>query len=211
MSSGSTENSDLQQASGSVRQHKLKVAVLISGNGSNLQALIDAAKSPDYPAEIICVLSNKADAFGLERAKKANIPTAVISHKDFPDRESFDRAMDAELKKHGAEFLCLAGFMRILSPWFTKQWAGKSINIHPSLLPAHKGTDTHKRVLEAGDTQHGCSVHWVTEELDSGAIIAQASLDVLPNDTAESLQQRVHALEHVLYPDTLKKVAKKNA
>ncbi|MFZ4125277.1 MAG: phosphoribosylglycinamide formyltransferase [Rickettsiales bacterium] len=184
-----------------------KVAVLISGNGSNLQALMDATKSTDYPAEIVLVLSNKADAYGLERARKAGIPTAVISHNDFPDRETFDRAMDAELKKHGVEFLCLAGFMRILSPWFTKQWAGKAINIHPSLLPAYKGTDTHKRVLEAGEKNHGCTVHWVTEELDSGAIIAQSELYVMPNDTAETLQQRVHALEHVLYPATLEKLA----
>lgn len=188
---------------------RLKVAVLISGNGSNLQALIDATKQPDYPAEIIFVLSNKANAYGLERAKKAGITTAVISHKEFPDRESFDRAMDTELKKHGTEFICMAGFMRILSPWFTKTWQDKAINIHPSLLPAYKGVDTHKRVLEAGEKKHGCSIHWVTEELDSGAIIAQSSLDILPGDTAESLQQRVHALEHTLYPEILRKIAAK--
>ncbi|MBN8544158.1 MAG: phosphoribosylglycinamide formyltransferase [Alphaproteobacteria bacterium] len=189
---------------------RLKVAVLISGNGSNLQALMDATKPPNYPAEIVLVLSNKADAYGLERAKKAGVPTVVISHKDFPDRETFDRTMDAELRKHGVEFLCLAGFMRILSPWFTREWAGKAINIHPSLLPAYKGTDTHKRVLEAREQKHGCTVHWVTEELDSGAIIAQSALYVMPNDTAETLQQRVHALEHALYPEALKKVVKRN-
>jgi phosphoribosylglycinamide formyltransferase-1 len=188
---------------------RLKVAVLISGNGSNLQALIDAAKAPDYPAEIVFVLSNKADAYGLERAQSAGIPTAVISHKDYADREAFDRAMDAELKKHGTEFICMAGFMRILSPWFTKQWEGKAINIHPSLLPAYKGVDTHARALAAGDAKHGCSIHWVTEELDSGAIIAQASLDIAKGETAETLQQRVHALEHVLYPETLKKIVAK--
>lgn len=186
---------------------RLKVAVLISGNGSNLQALIDAAARPDYPAQIVFVLSNKADAYGLERAKHAGIPTCVISHKDFADRESFDRAMDAQLKQHGVEFICMAGFMRILSPWFTQEWAGKAINIHPSLLPAHKGTDTHRRALEAGDTQHGCTVHWVTEELDSGAIIGQSALDILPAETAEGLQQRVHELEHVLYPSILQKLA----
>lgn len=186
---------------------RLKVAVLISGNGSNLQALIDTTKQTDYPAEIVLVLSNKADVYGLERAQKAGISTAIISHKDFPDRESFDRAMDGELKKHGAAFLCLAGFMRILSPWFVGEWAGKAINIHPSLLPAYKGTNTHKRVLEAGEKIHGCTVHWVTEELDSGAIIAQSSLEILPSDTPESLQQRVHQLEHQLYPETLRKIA----
>jgi phosphoribosylglycinamide formyltransferase 1 len=185
---------------------RVKVAVLISGNGSNLQALIDAASAPDYPAQIAFVLSNKADAYGLERAKKAGIPTAVVSHADFPDRESFDRAMHAELEKHGIALLCLAGFMRILSPWFTQTWAGKAINIHPSLLPAYKGTHTHQRVLEAGEKQHGCTVHWVTEELDSGAIIGQSALEILPSDTAESLQQRVHALEHALYPAILAKV-----
>jgi phosphoribosylglycinamide formyltransferase-1 len=188
---------------------RLKIAVLISGNGSNLQALIDATKAPNYPAEIVLVLSNKTDAYGLDRAKKSDIPTSVISHKDFPDRESFDRAMDAKLKNHGVEFLCLAGFMRILSSWFTREWSGKSINIHPSLLPAYKGTDTHKRVLEAGERTHGCTVHWVTEELDSGVIIAQSALYVMPNDTTETLQHRVHALEHALYPEALRKVAKK--
>jgi len=186
---------------------RLRVGVLISGFGSNLQALMDATKDPTFPAEIALVVSNKADAFGLERARKTGIPTATISHKDFADRESFDRAMHAELVGHGVQLICLAGFMRILSPWFTKTWADKAINIHPSLLPAHKGTDTHKRALEAGDKVHGCTVHWVTEELDSGAIIAQSKLDVLPNDTAESLQQRVHALEHALYPEALRKVA----
>lgn len=184
---------------------KTRVAVLVSGNGSNLQALIDAAKSPDYPAEIVLVLSNKAGAYALQRAKAAGIATATISHRDYETREAFDRAMDAALKTHAVEFLCLAGFMRILSPWFTHAWAGKAINIHPSLLPAYKGTDTHKRVLEAGEKMHGCTVHWVTEELDSGAILGQATLEVLASDTPETLQQRVHALEHGLYPKVLER------
>ncbi len=182
--------------------------MLISGNGSNLQALIDATKQPDYPAEIVLVLSNKADAYGLKRAELVGIPTKIISHTAYADRETFDRSMDAELKKHGVEFLCLAGFMRILSPWFTKEWTGKAINIHPSLLPAYKGTNTHARVLEAGEKIHGCTVHWVSETLDSGTIIAQSSLEILPNETAESLQQRVHVLEHQLYPEALKKITK---
>ena len=190
---------------------RLKVGVLISGFGSNLQALMDATKDPAFPAEIVLVVSNSVDTFGLERAKKAGIPTAVMPHKGFTDRESFDRAMHAELVGHGVQLICLAGFMRILSPWFTKTWSNKAINIHPSLLPAHKGTDTHKRALEAGDKVHGCSVHWVTQELDSGAIIAQSQLDILPEDTAESLQQRVHALEHKLYPAALEKVASGSA
>lgn len=186
---------------------RVKTAVLISGNGSNLQAILDAAKRSDYPADIALVISNKPDAYGLTRAANEGVRTITIRHTDFPDRESFDRAMDTALRDHGIELVVMAGFMRILSEWFVLQWQGKLINIHPSLLPAYKGVNTHARVLEAGEKQHGCTVHWVIPELDSGDIIAQASLEIHSEDTIETLQGRVHALEHQLYPDAVKKVA----
>jgi phosphoribosylglycinamide formyltransferase-1 len=186
---------------------RVRTAVLISGNGSNLQALLDASQRADYPAEIALVISNKDEAYGLTRAADAGVPTRVIRHKDFPDRETFDRAMDEALREMEIELVVMAGFMRILSDWFVNQWQGKLINIHPSLLPAYKGVNTHARVLEAGETQHGCTVHWVIPELDAGEIIAQTSLEIHPDETAETLQQRVHALEHQLYPEAVKKVA----
>ncbi len=186
---------------------RVKTAVLISGNGSNLQALIDAASVADYPAEITFVLSNKADAYGLTRAANAGIETLVINHHDYATRETFDRAMSEALRARQIELICMAGFMRILSTEFVQQWAGRLINIHPSLLPAYKGMHTHQRVLDAGEKHHGATVHWVTPELDSGEIILQQSLEIVPEDTAESLQQRVHALEHSIYPAALRKVA----
>ena len=186
---------------------RVKTAVLISGNGSNLQAIIDAAAAPDYPAEIAFVLSNKADAFGLTRAANAGSETLTLDHKHYPSRSDFDAAMDAALRAHHIELVVMAGFMRILSDEFVLRWQGKLINIHPSLLPAYKGMHTHSRVLDAGEKQHGATVHWVIPELDAGEIIAQSALDILPNDTAESLQQRVHALEHQLYPQALAQVA----
>lgn len=186
---------------------RVATAVLISGNGSNLQAILDAARHHDYPASIALVLSNKPDAYGLTRAANAGVPTVTIRHSDYPDRESFDRAMDAALRDAGIELVVMAGFMRILSDWFVGQWQGRLINIHPSLLPAYKGMHTHQRALEAGETQHGCTVHWVIPELDAGEIIAQSALDIHPEDTADTLQQRVHALEHQLYPAAVKKVA----
>jgi phosphoribosylglycinamide formyltransferase-1 len=185
----------------------IRTAVLISGNGSNLQAILDAAKRSDYPAEIALVISNKPDAYGLTRAEKAGIPTATIRHSDYPNRESFDRAMDTALRAANIELVVMAGFMRILSDWFVNGWQHKLINIHPSLLPAYKGINTHQRVLDAGEKKHGCTVHWVIPELDAGEIISQSSLDIHPDDTAETLQERVHALEHQLYPEALKKVA----
>ena len=183
---------------------RVKVAVLVSGFGSNLQALIDATHEEDYPGLIVLVISNRDEAYALTRAKQADIPTQVLRQLDYPDRTSYDRALDAILQEHGVEFVCLAGFMRILSPWFTRKWAGKIINIHPSLLPAYKGLDTHNRVLAAGEKRHGCSVHWVTEALDSGGIIAQLATDIRPSDTLESLKARVHKLEHQLYPEALR-------
>jgi phosphoribosylglycinamide formyltransferase-1 len=188
---------------------RIKTAVLISGHGSNLQALIDAASDPTYPAEIAFVISNNDEAYGLTRAENAGIATATIPHGNFETREAFDRVVDAALKSHGIELVVMAGFMRILSDWFVNEWHGRLINIHPSLLPKYKGTNTHGRVLEAGDTEHGATVHWVTPELDSGEIILQKSLTIAASDTAESLKERVHALEHELYPAALKQVALK--
>ncbi len=185
----------------------LKVGVLISGRGSNLQALIDACATPNFPAKIVGVISNKADAYGLERAKKANIPTAVIPHKNYASREEFDLAVHAQLLQMGVEFVCLAGFMRLISPWFVSQWPNKMINIHPSLLPLFKGAHSHRDALAAGAKTHGCTVHYVTDEMDAGPIILQASVPVLAGDTEETLAARVLEQEHILYPAALKKIA----
>lgn len=187
---------------------KKKVAVLISGGGSNLQALIDACKDEEFPARIALVLSNKADAYGLKRAAEANIATLVISHKDFPDRDSFDAAMHKALGEAGIEFVCLAGFMRLLTAGFVNQWTGKMINIHPSLLPSFKGIHTHAAALQAGVKIHGCSVHHVVPEMDAGPIIIQAAVPVLSGDTPETLGARVLAAEHIIYPLALKTVLK---
>ena len=186
---------------------KLKTAVLISGGGTNLQALIDACNEPDFPAEIVLVLSNKADAYGLERAKKAGINTAVISHKDFSSREEFDRQMDKTILESGAEFVCMAGFMRLLSGWFTQKWQGKLVNIHPSLLPSFKGINAQKQALDYGVKIAGCTTHFVTEEMDAGPIIAQACVDVAENETAESLTAKILQKEHEIYAKTLRLVA----
>jgi phosphoribosylglycinamide formyltransferase-1 len=179
---------------------KLKVGVLISGRGSNLAALIDAAKTADYPAEIGCVVSNKPDAPGLAIAAAAGVPTAVVSHRDHPDREAFDRTVSAELERHGVELVVLAGFMRIFSPWFPARWANRLINIHPSLLPAFKGMHVQRQALEAGVRLSGCTAHLVTPDLDSGPIIAQAAVPVLAGDTEETLSARILRQEHRLYP-----------
>jgi phosphoribosylglycinamide formyltransferase-1 len=179
---------------------KLKVGVLISGRGSNMAALIKAAEAADYPAEISVVISNVASAAGLQTAKAASIATAAISHKDYPDRESFDRAISAELEKHGVRLVALAGFMRIQSPWFPAHWRDRIINIHPSLLPSFKGLHVQQQALDAGSRVSGCTVHFVTPELDSGPIIAQAAVPVLAGDTADSLAARILRQEHRLYP-----------
>ncbi|MCF9034911.1 phosphoribosylglycinamide formyltransferase [Acinetobacter nectaris] len=173
-----------------------KIAVLVSGNGSNLQALIDANLS----GQIVGVLSNKANAFALERAAQANIATCVIEHRSYPIREAFDQAMHQQLCKWNVDLVILAGFMRILSTDFVMQWEGKMLNIHPSLLPAYKGMHTHQRVLQTGDRWHGCTVHFVTPQLDAGQAIAQGVVEVLPHDTQDTLAQRVHLLEHRIYP-----------
>ena len=179
---------------------KLKVGVLISGRGSNLAALIEAAGAADYPAEITCVVSNKADAPGLGIAAAAGIPTTLVSHRDHPDRESFDRAVSTELERHGVGLVVLAGFMRIFSPWFPARWADRLINIHPSLLPAFKGMHVQRQALDAGVRVSGCTAHLVTPDLDSGPIIAQAAVPVLAGDTEESLSARILRQEHRLYP-----------
>ncbi|MCA3564926.1 MAG: phosphoribosylglycinamide formyltransferase [Methylocystis sp.] len=184
-----------------------RAAILISGRGSNMAALIEAAKAPAYPASIALVISNNPEAAGLGHARAEGIPTVALSHKNFPDRESFDRAVHAELEEKAIDLVALAGFMRVLSPWFCRQWEGRLLNIHPSLLPKFKGVDTHRRALEAGEAEHGCTVHVVTPDLDDGPIILQARVPVLPDDTTDSLAARVLAEEHRIYPLALAKAA----
>jgi phosphoribosylglycinamide formyltransferase-1 len=189
-----------------------RVAILISGRGSNMGALIEAAKAADFPAEITLVLSNIADAGGLARAQENGIATEVVEHKPFgKDREAFDRAVQAKLEAHRIELVCLAGFLRILSPWFVAQWTGRMINIHPSLLPAFKGLHTHERALTEGATRHGATVHFVVPELDAGPIILQDSVPVLAGDTPDTLAARVLEVEHRIYPQALRIVAEGRA
>lgn len=190
---------------------KKRVAILISGRGSNMRALIEAAAAPDYPAEIVLVLSNVADAGGLAFAKERGIPTAVVEHKKFPSRETFDQAVDEKLEAASVEIVALAGFLRLLSAPFTEKWRGRMINIHPSLLPAYKGLHTHKRAIDAGEKFHGCTVHFVTPELDDGPAILQAKVPVLPGDTEDSLAARVLEQEHKIYPEALRLVAEGKA
>lgn len=177
-----------------------RLAVLISGSGTNLQAIIDRIKQGDLDASIALVLSNRADATGLQRAHAAGLTTAVVAHGDYPDRAQFDQAMIKVLDAAAPDTLVLAGFMRILTPAFVRHYAGRLINIHPSLLPRYPGLNTHQRALDAGDVEHGCSIHFVTEELDGGPVIAQAVVPVRPNDTVDSLSKRVQSSEHQLYP-----------
>ena len=181
-----------------------RLAVLISGTGSNLQAILDAIDAGELPARVSLVLSNKAGAAGLARAERAGVPAQAIDHRGFPDRASFDQAMIERIDAHGADTVVLAGFMRILSPGFVRHYQGRLINIHPSLLPKYPGLNTHARALEAGDREHGCSLHFVTDELDGGPLIAQARFPVAANDTAETLSEKVQAREHRLYPQVLR-------
>lgn len=190
---------------------KKRVGILISGRGSNMRALIEAAKAKDYPAEIVLVISNVADAGGLGFARQHNIETKVIEHQKFPSREIFDNAMDVALKAANVEIVALAGFMRLLSPRFVETWQGRMINIHPSLLPAYKGLHTHKRAIEAGETFAGCTVHFVTPELDNGPAILQAKVPVMPGDTEDTLAARVLEQEHKIYPQALRLVAEGKA
>ncbi len=191
-----------------INAQKKRVAVLISGRGSNMTALIEAAKAADYPAVIAVVISNRADAAGLERARAENIATAVVDHRPFgDDREAFERALDAELRRHRVDLVCLAGFMRLFTPNFVERWSGRMLNIHPALLPQFKGLHTHRRALAAGVREHGATVHFVVPEMDAGPIIAQDAVPVLEGDTEESLAERVLAVEHRLYPQALRLVA----
>jgi|SRR5579884_2453907 len=185
-----------------------RVGVLISGRGSNMMALIEAAKAADYPAEVALVVSNRSDAGGLANARAEGIATAVVDHKPFgKDRAAFERALQDLLERHRIELVCLAGFMRLLTPWFVERWENRMLNIHPALLPAFKGLDTHARALEAGVKLHGATVHFVVPDMDSGPIVAQGAVIVRDNDTAESLAARVLAIEHRLYPLALRLVA----
>jgi phosphoribosylglycinamide formyltransferase 1 len=185
-----------------------RVAILISGRGSNMAALVAAAQAADYPAEIALVLSNRPDAKGLAAAREAGIATAVVDHKRFgKDRDAFDRALQGELETHRIDIVCLAGFMRLFNPWFVERWQGRMLNVHPALLPAFKGLDTHARALAAGVKIHGASVHFVVPEMDSGPVIAQGALGVRADDTAETLAARVLAIEHRIFPLALRLVA----
>lgn len=179
---------------------KLKLGVQISGRGSNLQALIDACKNENFPAEIVLVISNIPDVEGLAKAAAAGIPTQTIPHKSFASKELFEAAIDEAHTKAGVELVCLAGFMRVISPYFIKRWQGRMINIHPSLLPAFPGLHTHQRALESGALFTGCTVHYVEEEVDAGAIIVQAAVPIAPNDTESTLAERVLSYEHKIYP-----------
>ena len=176
-------------------------AILISGSGTNLQSFIDRRAAGRLEADIGVVFSNRADAYGLVRAERAGIPVMTVSHTDFPDREAFDRAVDECLKPFAPDFLVLAGFMRILSPWFVRRYEGRILNIHPALLPRYPGLDTHRRVLEAGDTHHGSTVHFVTEELDGGPPVLAGRIAVAEDDTPDTLRERVQAVEHRIYPE----------
>ncbi|MFN0043970.1 MAG: phosphoribosylglycinamide formyltransferase [Alphaproteobacteria bacterium] len=185
----------------------LKVGVLISGRGSNLQALLDAAAAAPYPAKIVTVISNRADAPGLDRARRALVPAETLPHRAYPDREAFDRALDAALAKHGVEFVCLAGFMRLLTPWFVDRWRDRLINIHPSLLPAFKGLGPQAQALAAGVRVSGCTVHFVRNDVDSGPIILQAAVPVIDGDNPDTLAARILEAEHRAYPLALRLIA----
>ena len=188
---------------------RVRTAVLISGRGSNLKSLIDGCRAPEFPAEIVLVISNVESAGGLQFARDANIATKIIPHKPFPSREAFDAEIDAALREANVSLVCEAGFMRIHSEWFVKRWEGRILNVHPSLLPKFPGVKVHEQVLAAGEMESGATVHFMTPELDAGPIIAQARVPVLPNDTVETLSARVLEAEHKLYPEALRLVAGK--
>lgn len=186
---------------------RLKLGVLISGRGSNLQALIEACADADFPAEIVLVLSNKPDAKGLAHAANAGLATACIEHTGYPDRESFDRAVHEKLGAAGVELVCLAGFMRLLSGWFVETWHDRIVNIHPSLLPSFKGIDAHEQAIAAGVKLSGCTVHIVRAEMDAGPILVQAAVPVLPEDDTDSLAARILTVEHRCYPLAVRLIA----
>jgi phosphoribosylglycinamide formyltransferase 1 len=189
-----------------------RVAVLISGRGSNMTALIEAAKASDYPADIVLVVSNRPNAPGLVRARAEGVPSVVVDHVPFgEDREAFERALDDTLRSHRVDLVCLAGFMRRLTPRFVQRWNGRMLNIHPSLLPQYKGLHTHRRALEAGIKEHGATVHFVVPEVDAGPIVAQERVPVHAGDTEETLAARVLEVEHRLYPRALRSLAEGHA
>jgi phosphoribosylglycinamide formyltransferase-1 len=179
---------------------QLDIVVLISGNGSNLQALIDAGRRPGCNYRIASVISNRADAYGLQRAAAAGIPQHCLQHTQFTERAAFDRALQLQIDQYRPGLVVLAGFMRILTPEFARHYQGRLLNIHPSLLPQYRGLNTHQRAIEAGENRHGASVHFVTAELDEGPVILQSQVPVLADDTAETLAGRVHVQEHIIYP-----------
>ena len=196
----------------STRITRKRVAVLISGRGSNMVALIEAAKAPDYPAAIVLVVSNSPQAPGLARAQQEGIATTVVDHRPFgEDREAFERALDAELTEQRIDIICLAGFMRLLTPWFVTRWSGRMLNIHPALLPQFKGLNTHRRALEAGVQRHGATVHFVVPQMDAGPIVLQDSVPVVAGDTEATLAARVLEVEHRIYPQALRLVAEGRA
>jgi phosphoribosylglycinamide formyltransferase-1 len=188
-----------------------RVGILISGRGSNMRALIEAARAPDYPAEIVLVISNEPDAAGLEFARAHGIATAVVNHRDFSSRDAFAAALEGALGAAKVEIVCLAGFMRMLADSFVERWRGRMINVHPSLLPAFKGLDTHARALAAGAKAHGCTVQFVVPELDAGPSILQAEVPVLPGDDEQSLAARVLREEHRIFPEALRMVCEGRA
>ena len=181
-----------------------RIVVLSSGSGSNLQAIIDASQDNDYPGKVVGVISNKADAYGLTRAENAGIETLALSHKDFDSREEYDVALMAKIDNFKPDVIVLAGFMRILTADFVQHYQGKLLNIHPSLLPKYQGLNTHQRAIDAGDKEHGVSVHFVTEELDGGPVILQAKVPVFDGDSSDDLAARVHEQEHRIYPLVVK-------
>jgi phosphoribosylglycinamide formyltransferase-1 len=186
---------------------KLKLGVLISGRGSNLQALIDACGNIDYPASIAIVISNEPGVLGLDRARKAGLPALTMPHREFPTKAAFESAVDAALQDAGVDLVCLAGFMRLLTADFVNRWQGRIINIHPSLLPKYRGLDTHARALAAGDPETGCTVHYVVPEMDEGPVILQSAIPILPGDTVEMLAERLLPVEHRTYVDAVRMVA----
>lgn len=186
-----------------------RIVVLISGSGTNLQAIIDACADSNFPAEVVGVVSNKSDAYGLTRAESSSIANECLSHKDFDSREAYDQALIKKIDGFNADLIVLAGFMRILTPEFVQHYQGKLINIHPSLLPKYQGLNTHQRAIDAGDKEHGVSVHFVTEELDGGPVILQAKVPVFEGDNVDDLSARVHEQEHRIYPLVVKWFAEK--
>ncbi len=188
---------------------KIKTAILISGRGSNMRALVEAAKNQDYPAEIVLVISNKETAQGLEFARQNGIKTAIVNHKNFATRQDFDQAMAKIIDENNCQIICLAGFMRLLSEWFVDKYRNRMINIHPSLLPDFKGDKAVADALNAGVKQSGCTVHFVTEEMDAGEIIKQSVVEVLQDDTVETLAARILKQEHIIYPESLALICNK--